>query len=154
MKKTLTLKNEISQLSLLPGFVEQVASELHLDKSLLMNLNLVVEEAIANIVMYAYEGKEDENIILTLEKRKDLLQITITDTGIPFDPTGKEAPDVSLVAEERPIGGLGIFLIKQMMDNVSYRRENGKNILTLQKHLSPLSKPGKDRCAINNQDNG
>ena len=148
MKKTLTIKNEVSQLSRVYGLVEQVASEWHLDKSLTMNLNLVVEEAVANIVMYAYEGQKEKDITLTLEKEKDQLLITVTDTGMPFDPTTKEAPDVSLIAEERPIGGLGIFLIKQMMDDVSYRREGGTNILTLRKRLSP-GLPAKDALTIN-----
>lgn len=149
MKKTLVIQNEISQLSRVQGLVEEVASEWHLDKSLTMNLNLVVEEAVANIVMYAYQGQTDKDITLTMEKEKDLLQITVTDTGMPFDPTCKEEPDISLVAEERPIGGLGIFLIKQMMDDVSYCRKDGTNILILRKRLSLSGCAAKDTLALN-----
>jgi sigma-B regulation protein RsbU (phosphoserine phosphatase) len=63
------------------------------------------------------------------------LKIIISDSGVAFDPTQKAEADITLTAEERPIGGLGIFLVRQIMDNVSYRRQDGRNILTLTKKL-------------------
>lgn len=106
------------------------------DDSLLFKIHLSVEEAVENVVDYAYEGGMG-----WLEAGTELdasgltLTILIKDAGVPFNPLEKEDPDVTASAEERKIGGLGIFLCKQMMDEVSYRYENGCNILTMKKHL-------------------
>jgi anti-sigma regulatory factor (Ser/Thr protein kinase) len=96
-----------------------------------MNLKLAVEEAVVNIISYAYPGKEEESISVSLEHGINHLAVVITDTGIAFDPTGKKEPDLSLPLEERPIGGLGTFLLRQLMTNVSYTRLGNKNILTM-----------------------
>ena len=106
------------------------------DDSLLFKIHLSVEEAVENVVDYAYEGGMG-----WLEAGTELdmsgltLTILIKDAGTPFNPLEKEDPDITASAEERKIGGLGIFLCKQMMDEVSYRYENGCNILTMKKHL-------------------
>lgn len=106
------------------------------DDSLLFKIHLSVEEAVENVVDYAYEGGMG-----WLEAGTELdtsgltLTILIKDAGVPFNPLEKEDPDITASAEERKIGGLGIFLCKQMMDEVSYRYENGCNILTMKKHL-------------------
>lgn len=106
------------------------------DDSLLFKIHLSVEEAVENVVDYAYEGGMG-----WLEAGTELdtsgltLTILIKDAGVPFNPLEKEDPDITASVEERKIGGLGIFLCKQMMDEVSYRYENGCNILTMKKHL-------------------
>ena len=102
--------------------------------ALIASLNLAVEEAVTNVVLYAYEGGEgtvDIDAVITDKQ----LRFIITDSGIAFDPTKKEEADTTLSAEERPIGGLGIHLVRQIMDSVNYERINGKNILTLIKKL-------------------
>ena len=89
-----------------------------------------------NVVLYAYpEGQTGEADILTTVA-DGVMTIVISDSGVPFDPTkdAKEA-DITLSAEERPIGGLGVFLVKEIMDTVSYQRTDGKNVLTLTKAL-------------------
>lgn len=134
--RRLTMKNEVDELTKLPEFVDTVCEEAGVDMALIASLNLALEEAATNVVLYAYEGKEglvDIDAIYT----PDYLKFVITDSGIPFDPTQKEDADTTLSAEERPIGGLGIFLVKQIMDTVTYERQNGNNILTLVKNLKP-----------------
>ena len=103
---------------------------------LLMQTQLAVEEKFVNIAHYAYKDKTGEvNVLCELDKEKNLFTIIFEDTGIPFDPLKREDPDVTATAEERNIGGLGIFLTKKLMDEVSYENKDGKNILTLMKKL-------------------
>ena len=103
---------------------------------LLMQTQLAVEEIFVNIAHYAYKDKTGEvNVLCELDKEKNLFTIIFEDTGIPFDPLKREDPDVTATAEERNIGGLGIFLTKKLMDEVSYENKDGKNILTLMKKL-------------------
>lgn len=96
-------------------------------------LNLVIEELVCNIVNYAYSDPEKGYIDIEAVDNGETLTLTFRDQGTPFDPLKKEDPDVTLSAEERPIGGLGIFLVKQMMDSVAYEYANGMNILTMSK---------------------
>lgn len=132
----LTLKNEVEELTQLPAFVDAVCEEAGIDMALIASLNLALEETVTNVVLYAYKdgvGLVDIDAIYD----KNNLKFIITDNGIPFDPTTKEDADTTLSAEERPIGGLGIFLVRQIMDTVSYERKDGKNILTIVKKLEP-----------------
>jgi anti-sigma regulatory factor (Ser/Thr protein kinase) len=136
MAKTLHIKNDIEQLSLLNQFLEESMREFGLDSAVFRNLKLATEEAVVNIISYAYPGKKEEKITICLERNINRLTVVITDTGIAFDPTGEEKPDISLPLEERPIGGLGTFLVGQMMTNVSYTRLGNKNILTMIKETN------------------
>lgn len=106
------------------------------DEALKFKLRLSIEEAVENVVRYAYDGGigwlevgtslDHDSLILTIELR---------DAGVPFNPLEREDPDVSLPAEEREIGGLGIFLCKKMMDTIDYRYEDGNNVLTMTKKV-------------------
>lgn len=96
-------------------------------------LRLSCEEIIVNIVSYAYPADTDGYIRLNVTENKEELCIEIQDGGIPFNPIEKQEPNITQELEEREIGGLGIFLVLQMMDDVAYRREEGKNILILKK---------------------
>lgn len=99
-------------------------------------IRLAIEEVVENIVQYAYEnGSGYLEASTTIEG--DSLLISFTDAGRPFDPLAKPDPDITLSAEDRPIGGLGIFICKQMMDDIYYQYKNNCNILTIKKILSP-----------------
>ena len=100
-----------------------------------MQLNLAIEEAVVNIMNYAYPSGTKGEIRIEAQLFSDTLRFTISDSGKPFAPTAKEEVDTTLSAEERPIGGLGIHLIRQLMDNISYERKDGKNILRLSKNI-------------------
>jgi uncharacterized protein (TIGR02172 family) len=101
-----------------------------------MEIDLAVEEIFVNIATYAYAPNRGKAVV-KVEVSQDPVSVTITflDHGIPYDPLSKEDPDVSLPAEEREIGGLGIFLTKQVMDQVAYEYRDGQNILTLKRTL-------------------
>jgi len=100
-------------------------------------IRLSVEEAAENVVRYAYpDGQGWIEVSTSIEQPSNTLAIEIKDAGIKFDPLAKEDPDVEAALDERKIGGLGIFLCKQLMDDISYRYENGCNILTMKKNLN------------------
>ena len=135
LQRSLTLPNDINTIPQLNEFIDTVCEELEIDMALAMSLNLAMEEAVVNVMDYAYpEGTEGEVDIEAIADEAQL-HFTISDSGKPFDPTAKEEVDTTLSAEERPIGGLGIHLIRQLMDNISYERKDGKNILRLSKNI-------------------
>ena len=135
MEKTLILKNDIAEISRLAEFVENLGEEFMLTPDLVFNLNLVLEEAVSNVILYAYPKEEHEIITLSAKKDGNMLIFVLTDSGKEFDPTQIPDADVTLSAEEREIGGLGIFLIRQIMNTVEYQRIEGRNVLTLRKEI-------------------
>ena len=135
MKKRLVLPNDIETIPQLNEFIDLVAEEVGLDMSLTMSLNLAMEEAVVNVMDYAYPNGQKGNVDIEVTADQEWMTFVITDTGIAFDPTTKEDADTTLSAEERPIGGLGIFLVRQLMDDINYKRESNKNVLTLRKKL-------------------
>lgn len=135
MKKKLILKNEISEISKLATFIDEVGEEMSLSPELIFNLNLVLEEAVSNVILYAYPKEEHQEISLSVQKKGNSIILILTDSGMEFDPTLIPDADITLSAEERQIGGLGIFLIRQIMNKVEYQRINGQNVLRLEKNL-------------------
>ena len=126
---SLVMRNDIQQIPTLAEWIETIG----LPQELNMPINLALEEAVSNVMLYAYPGKSGQ--VLVECTKSDKLVFTITDSGVPFDPTQQEDPDVTQSADERPIGGLGIFLVRQIMDEIEYKREENKNILILAKQL-------------------
>ena len=130
MEKKLVIKNDISEISKLATFIGELSEELN------FNLNLVLEEAVSNVILYAYSKEVQKEINLLANISDNNLIFVLTDSGKEFDPTKVPDADVTLSAEEREIGGLGIFLIRQIMDTVEYQRIDGKNVLTMRKQLN------------------
>lgn len=135
MEKSIILANDISEISRLYEFVEEVGHDFELSPDIVFNLNLVLEEAVVNIINYAYPKEEHESIYLSARMHEGSIVLVLTDTGKEFDPTAAPEADITLSADERQIGGLGIFLIRQIMNEVKYERIEGKNVLTLEKKL-------------------
>jgi anti-sigma regulatory factor (Ser/Thr protein kinase) len=129
------LQNEVAEISKLAIFIEELGEEFGLSPELVFNLNLVLEEAVSNVILYAYPKEEHQTISLIARKKDNQLIFVLTDSGKEFDPTQAPDADITLSAEDRPIGGLGIFLIRQIMNTVEYQRIEGKNVLTLGKEL-------------------
>ena len=135
MEKSIILVNDISEISKLNEFVEEIGNELSLAPDVVFNLNLVLEEAVVNVINYAYPKDEHQSIYLSATLHDGSIVLILTDTGKEFDPTMAPDVDITLSADEREIGGLGIFLIRQIMNEVKYERIDGKNVLTLEKKL-------------------
>lgn len=100
-----------------------------------MSLNLALEEAVTNVIMYAYPKGSDGLVDIEAVIRPSSIDFAIIDSGIPFDPTTVPEAQVDASLEDRPIGGLGIYLVRSIMDSVSYRRYEGKNILSMTKKI-------------------
>ena len=135
MEKSIILANDISEISRLYEFIEELGNDFSLSPDIVFNLNLVLEEAVVNIINYAYPQEEHESIYVSARMHEGSLILVLTDTGKEFDPTAAPEADVTLSADDRQIGGLGIFLIRQIMNEVKYERIEGKNVLTLEKKL-------------------
>jgi len=133
--KHFVIENQIEELSSLAEKIDDLAEEWEFSPGLAMNLNLVIEEAVSNIIFYAFKDKQKHDIEITVSLENKRLNIKITDDGIPFNPLTQEQPDINLPTEERPVGGLGIFLISQIMDEMKYDRNKNENILTLTKSI-------------------
>ena len=137
--ETLTLHNDISEVPQLNDFIEAVAERLGIEPSTALQLQLAVEEAVVNVMDYAYPPDTVGMVTVATTTDGQSLEIVISDSGTPFDPTKQEKADISLSVEERQIGGLGILLVNEIMDTVSYERKDGKNVLTLTKQLNDKS---------------
>ncbi len=133
--KHYVIKNEISELPQLAEEIEKLANKWELSQTLAMNINLVIEEAVTNIIFYAFTDGGKHEINITVSVNNNRLTIVFTDNGIPFDPLSHQKPDITLPAEERTVGGLGIFLMSQIMDEMHYNRNKNQNILTLTKSI-------------------
>ena len=133
----MTITNQLSEITKLNAFVVSSADALHIETDLANKLKLAVEEAVVNIIDYAYPSGTEGNIEIQIEADANRLRFIITDTGSEFDPTSVSKADTSLSVEERPIGGLGIFLVRNLMDSINYERLEGKNILRLEKQYKP-----------------
>lgn len=129
--KSLVMRNNIADIALMAEFIEGLCEENQLPMDACFNLNLALEEAVSNVMKYAYPENEEHEIILEVNKNDSGFIFELYDTGMAFDPTKKEDADITLSAEERPIGGLGIFLIKKIMESVEYKRIGDKNILIM-----------------------
>lgn len=131
--RTLVMTNRIEEIERMAVFLEEISQEFDLSVEHSFNIHLAVEEAVTNVIMYAYPQDEEHELELTVYKRDNRLIFKLVDSGKEFDPTLQPEADVTLSLEERPIGGLGIFLIRRIMQAVDYQRIDGKNILTMVK---------------------
>ena len=135
-QRSLTLTNDLKRIPRLNTFVEEACEANGFDMAVTTQINLAMEEAVVNVMNYAYPKDSTGNITIEAKADKSTLSFVISDTGTPFDPTAKPEVDITLSAEDRSIGGLGIHLIRQIMDHINYERVDGHNVLTLIKKLA------------------
>ena len=138
MKKTITLEARLENLPKVLAFIDEELERADAPVKIQMQLDIAVEELFVNVASYAYPENDGQVMISMLtheETTPHRVEISLTDSGIPFNPLERKDPDVTLSAEERGIGGLGIYMVKQSMSNVSYEYKNGQNILTIFRDL-------------------
>ena len=131
----LTIVNKVSEISKLNAFVKSATAALNMEKGLANQLKLAVEEAVTNVIDYAYPNGIEGNIDLTIEADESRIRFILSDSGAEFDPTGVSKADTTLTVDERPIGGLGVFLVRNLMDSINYEHIDGRNILRMEKRL-------------------
>jgi anti-sigma regulatory factor (Ser/Thr protein kinase) len=127
--ETITVKADTASLDEVLGFIETITEEM--SPKLQNQIAIAVEEIFVNIAHYSYKPPVLGDVLITAKHSDDCLTISFEDSGVPYNPLLREDPDVNVPAEEREIGGLGIFMVKKLMDGMDYRHEGGKNILTI-----------------------
>ena len=133
---TETFPAKIEALSDVLGFVDRTLEEHECSMKIQMAVCVAIEEVFVNVAHYAYgEGEGDMTLSIGFDAESRNVTFRMTDKGTPFDPLKKPDPDITLSAEDREIGGLGIFITKKTMDTVTYAYENGENILTMIKKI-------------------
>ena len=135
--KRIILPNDTKEVPTLAAFVDEVCEAVGFDAALTMKMNLAIEEAVVNVMEYAYPRGTHGDITVEAQANDVRLKFTIIDSGTHFDPTAQADVDTTLSAEDRPIGGLGIHIVRQYMDSINYERISGHNVLTLRKRLLP-----------------
>ena len=135
MKRELTFKNEEQELLRVAEFMESVCDELQIDMHVAMKLQVAMEEMVTNVIFYAYPEGTSADISLTAESDGKELTFILSDTGKPFDPTAKEDADTEINPMDREQGGMGILIVKNIMNEVSYQRLGDINQLTMKKKL-------------------
>ncbi len=132
----LRLANDIAGLANLAERVERFGAEQRLPASVVNALNVALDEAVSNAINHGYDAGVRGEIAVRLRRAADSVEVEVEDDGRPFDPLQAPAPDLTLPLELRPVGGLGIHLIKNLMDEVSYVRHDGRNLLKMAKRLA------------------
>lgn len=135
IKRQLTLPNDVKQVPLLAEFIDGICEAASVDMMLAMQINLAIEEVVVNVMNYAYPAGTEGTVTIDAQASDGQLQFVVSDSGVAFDPTAKGEVDTTLSAEERSIGGLGIHIVRQIMDSINYKRVDDRNVLTLVKKL-------------------
>jgi len=129
--KQLSIKNRVDELQCVRLFVDDIANELSLDDEMQMNVGLVLEEMVANVIFYASPKDTEITIDIIAKSEGQTLTLVIGDNGRAFDPTQIKSNDMESNPAERPLGGMGIYIVKNIMDHISYQRLDGRNLLTM-----------------------
>ncbi len=134
----ITLAATVENINAATDFVSEKLEEMGCAMKAQMQISIAVDELFANIANYAYpDGQGQATVRVDQSEDGKRAVITFIDSGIPYNPLEKEDPDTTLSAEDRPIGGLGIFMVKKSMDDMAYRFEDGQNMLTIIKTIAP-----------------
>ena len=134
--------NKLQDTAEVNTWFDQFAQSRDLDAALTRKINLVLDDLLSNIISYAYPETDTGQIETGFAFEDGQLQITLIDDGIPFDPLSAAQPDLDTPLEDRALGGLGIFLVRELMDDISYKRDGDRNVLKLSVHAgSPGCNP-------------
>lgn len=130
---TVKLRNNISEIERLNIILFQFGKINNLSKNILFKMNLALEETVTNIIKYAYNDDTEHAILIHISLSCGILTAEIEDDGKPFNPLNSPKPDIDKPIEDRTIGGLGIHIVRNLMDKIEYRRDRNKNFLILRK---------------------
>jgi len=135
MNKTLILKNDLAEINRLTDILCKLCDENSICNKVLCDVSLALEEIFANIVHYAYEDSEEHHVKIHIKIRDNVLALVIKDDGKPFNPLEIPITNTEAPFEERKIGGLGIHLVRNLIDELEYKQVKGKNVLTMKIRL-------------------
>ena len=136
LSKELTIEAAIENIRVVTAFVDKQLETLSCPLKARMQIDIAIDELFSNIARYAYNPETgDVTVRVEVTERPPAVIISFIDCGKPYNPLAKEDPDIALSAEEREIGGLGIFMVKEIMDEMRYQYKDGQNILTIRKNI-------------------
>lgn len=135
-KYSFELKSRLSELDNLCLNLEKLGKKIGLSKKLIFEINLALDELFTNIISYGFHDEDEHNIKVTITPLKEEICLSIEDDGVPFNPIEFEAPDVAGTVDNCKVGGLGIHIMRKLMDDICYERCGDKNVLTLKKNLA------------------
>jgi len=130
-----TLANDLTEIPRLATLVESFFRDHGIDSGIAVKVNLALDEVLTNIILYGYRDRSAHTIDVTLALKKGVVKATVEDDARAFDPRTAPPPDIESPLETRPLGGLGVHLVRQLMDRIEYVRSNGRNRLVLWKFL-------------------
>lgn len=145
MKVRWVLGSDLAELAEVSRRVIQIGKDHRLPDEVTADVRLALEEVLSNIIRHGSEGRADRRIDVQILVANGEITLEIQDEGVPFNPLEYPEPDVALPLEERGLGGLGILLVRRLMDGMAYRREQGRNILVLKKRMARPNAGGGDR---------
>ena len=134
---TVRLANRLEEIERLAVVVETFTAAHHLPDAIAFAFNLSLDEVVANVILYGFDDVQDHEIVVRLRLDAGVMHAEIIDEGRPFNPLDVPPPDLDAPIEERRIGGLGLHIVREMMDHLDYKREQGRNILRLSKRIVP-----------------
>ena len=135
MNKTFIFKNDLNEIKRLTDVLYTLCEENKFGNKVLCDVTLALEEIFANIVHYAYEDNQEHLVKIHIKIHDSLLSMQITDDGKPFNPLDYPITNTDVPFEERQIGGMGIHLVRHLIDKLEYKQVKGKNVLTMKIHL-------------------
>ena len=137
MTVSFRLMSQLAELTRLTEGITRLGMEHHLPDEILYHLNLALEEVVSNIIRHGYGEREDGEVSIAIELTPEAIAVTVEDDGVAFNPLEHPGPDLTAPLEERKVGGLGVYLVRQLMDVVDYRAEGGRNILRMVMRIAP-----------------
>ncbi len=129
--------NQRREIARLGGVVDQFGKKCGLSDDDTANISLMLDEVVSNVIKYGYDDALEHQIHIRVTLEHDVVTLQVEDDGKPFNPLEAPQPNLEAPIEERPIGGLGVFIVKSMADSFDYRRENGRNVVTMRKRTQP-----------------
>ena len=136
MRKRIVLATDLQEIPKLTAFVGEVCDALEFDEIQALQMKVGIEEAVVNVIKYAYPYGKRSDVTVEAAWDDTYLKFTITDNGMPYDPTVQKVVDITLPARDRSVGGLGIHIVRKVMDSINYERKGNLNVLTLRKKLA------------------
>jgi serine/threonine-protein kinase RsbW len=137
----ITRAAELESLQVFRDFIAECCAKYDIPHETVLGLKLAVDEACTNVIMHGYKGMDPGSIILSFRIESDRILVQITDFGHVFEPADAPKPDLEAALEDRPLGGLGLFLIYQTMDNIDYQTSEDGNKLTFTKYIKQGTNP-------------
>ena len=135
-KASITIANRRVEIERAAELIETFGSSHGLSAEVIFKLNLALDEVVTNIIAYAFDDETDRQIDITVTLDDEIISIRVEDDGLAFNPLDAPVPDLKLGIDDRPIGGLGVHIVRSVMDALEYHRESGRNIFIMRKNAA------------------